>query len=93
MVAQMPRYAPAEPGIRSRPRDTPTAQSDRSRHGSASGNISLERRIELRSGLLNGTSLLLLMAKSRHKKTDNVRRYFHPSPEAIADVTSQLGPG
>jgi site-specific recombinase XerD len=41
----------------------------------------------------NGTSLLLLMPKSRHKKTDNVRRYFHPSPEAIADVTSQLGPG
>jgi hypothetical protein len=35
----------------------------------------------------------MLMAKSRHKKTENVRRYFHPSPEAIAEVTSLLGPG
>ncbi|MFG2452801.1 hypothetical protein ACGFSG_25805 [Streptomyces sp. NPDC048512] len=30
------------------------------------------------------------MAKSRHKKPDNVRRYFKPSPESIADLTSLL---
>jgi hypothetical protein len=40
-----------------------------------------------------GASLLLLMAKSRHKKPENVRRYFKPSPEAIAEVTSLLAPG
>jgi hypothetical protein len=27
-----------------------------------------------------GASLLMLMAKSRHKKPENVRRYFKPSP-------------
>lgn len=32
-------------------------------------------------------------AKSRHKKPENVRRYFHPSAEAIAEVTSLLAPG
>jgi hypothetical protein len=35
----------------------------------------------------------MLMAKSRHKKTENVRRYFHLSPEAIGEITSLLGPG
>jgi hypothetical protein len=40
-----------------------------------------------------GASLLMLMAKSRHKKPENVRRYFHPSTEAIAEVTSLLAPG
>lgn len=40
-----------------------------------------------------GASLPMLMAKSRHKKPENVRRYFHPSAEAIAEVTSLLGPG
>lgn len=40
-----------------------------------------------------GASLLMLMAKSRHKKAENVRKYFHPSPEAIAEVTSLLAPG
>ena len=40
-----------------------------------------------------GASLLLLMAKSRHKKAENVRRYFKPSHEAIAEVTSLLAPG
>ena len=40
-----------------------------------------------------GASLLMLMAKSRHKKPENVRRYFKPSPEAIAEVTSMLAPG
>ncbi len=39
-----------------------------------------------------GASLLMLMAKSRHKKPENARRYFHPSPEAIAEVTSLLAP-
>ncbi|WP_207939406.1 hypothetical protein [Actinomadura darangshiensis] len=34
----------------------------------------------------------MLMAKSRRKKPENVRRDFHPSPEAIAEVTSLLGP-
>jgi hypothetical protein len=40
-----------------------------------------------------GASLLMLTAKSRHKKPENVRRYFHSSPEAIAEVTSLLAPG
>ncbi|TVZ94925.1 hypothetical protein FB157_10428 [Streptomyces sp. BK340] len=35
----------------------------------------------------------MLMAKSRHKKPENVRRYFKPSPEAIAKLTSLLAPG
>ncbi|WP_344135613.1 hypothetical protein [Saccharopolyspora halophila] len=39
-----------------------------------------------------GASLLLLMAKSRHKKPENVRRYFKPSSWAIAEVTSLLAP-
>ncbi|WP_225994120.1 hypothetical protein [Actinomadura rudentiformis] len=40
-----------------------------------------------------GASLLMLLAKSRHKKPENVRRYFRPSPEAIVEVTSLLCPG
>lgn len=39
-----------------------------------------------------GASLLMLMAKSRHKKPENVRRYFKPSPEAISELTSLLAP-
>jgi integrase/recombinase XerC len=39
-----------------------------------------------------GASLPMLMAKSRHKKPENLRRYFHPSAEAIAEVTSLLAP-
>lgn len=39
-----------------------------------------------------GASELMLMAKSRHKKVENVRRYFKPSAEAIAGVTSLLAP-
>ena len=35
----------------------------------------------------------MLMAKSRHKKPENVRRYFKPSPKAIAELTSLLAPG
>lgn len=38
-------------------------------------------------------SLLMLMAKSRHKKPENVRRYFKPSSEAISELTSLLAPG
>ncbi|WP_020577034.1 hypothetical protein [Actinopolymorpha alba] len=38
-------------------------------------------------------SLPMLMAKSRHKKPENVRRYFKPSPEAIAEPTGLLAPG
>jgi hypothetical protein len=37
-------------------------------------------------------SLLMLTAKSRHKKPDNVRRYFKPSPKARAELTSLLAP-
>jgi integrase/recombinase XerC len=33
------------------------------------------------------------LAKSRHKKPVNVRRYFKPSPEAISELTSLLAPG
>ncbi|MER7517763.1 site-specific integrase [Streptomyces sp. NPDC126499] len=40
-----------------------------------------------------GASLLMLMAKSRHKKPENVRKYFKPSPEAIAELTNLLAPG
>ncbi len=40
-----------------------------------------------------GARLPMLMAKSRHEKPENVRRYFHPSAEAIAEVTSLLAPG
>ncbi|MGW2280407.1 site-specific integrase [Streptomyces sp. NPDC001770] len=40
-----------------------------------------------------GAGLPMLMTKSRHKKPENVRRYFHPSAEAIAEVTSLLAPG
>ncbi|MER6005900.1 hypothetical protein ABT120_45660 [Nonomuraea angiospora] len=39
-----------------------------------------------------GASLLMLMAKSRHKKPENLRRYFKPSPQAIAGITSLLAP-
>lgn len=35
----------------------------------------------------------MLMAKSRHKKPENVRRYFKPSHEAISELTSLLAPG
>jgi hypothetical protein len=38
-------------------------------------------------------SLLMLMAKSRHKKPENVRRHCKPSPEAISELTSLLAPG
>lgn len=35
----------------------------------------------------------MLMAKSRHKKPENVRRSVKPSPEAIAELTRLLAPG
>ncbi|MFI7037511.1 hypothetical protein ACIBI0_12540 [Microbispora rosea] len=40
-----------------------------------------------------GAGLVMLMAKSRHKKPENVRKYLHPSAESIAEVTSLLAPG
>ncbi|GGU62555.1 hypothetical protein GCM10010259_61490 [Streptomyces daghestanicus] len=40
-----------------------------------------------------GARLPMLMAKTRHKKPKNVWRYFQPSAEAIAEVTSLLAPG
>jgi hypothetical protein len=39
-----------------------------------------------------GASLLELMAKSRHRKPDNLRRYFKPSPAAMRGITSLLDP-
>ena len=36
---------------------------------------------------------MMRVAKSRHKKPENVRRYLRPSHEAIAEVTSLLAPG
>jgi hypothetical protein len=41
----------------------------------------------------SGASLLELMAKSRHRKAENLRRYFKPSPQAMRNLTSLLGPG
>lgn len=41
----------------------------------------------------SGASLLELMAKSRHRKADTLRRYFKPSPQAMRELTSRLGPG
>ncbi|MFF7944881.1 site-specific integrase [Nocardia gamkensis] len=40
----------------------------------------------------SGASLLELMAKSRHRKPENLRRYFKPSPAAMRGITSLLGP-
>ncbi|MGW5440430.1 hypothetical protein [Nocardia asteroides] len=37
--------------------------------------------------------VLELMAKSRHRKAENLRRYFKPSPQAMRDLTALLGPG
>jgi hypothetical protein len=34
-----------------------------------------------------------MVAKSGHKKPENVRRYFKPSPAAISELTSLLAPG
>lgn len=39
-----------------------------------------------------GASLLELIAESRHRKPDNLRHYFKPSPAAMRGVTSLLGP-
>lgn len=39
-----------------------------------------------------GASLLELMAKSRHRKAENLRRYFKPSPPAMRELTALLGP-
>lgn len=40
-----------------------------------------------------GASLLMLRTKSRHEKPVNVRRYFKPSLEAIAELTCLLASG
>jgi integrase/recombinase XerC len=40
-----------------------------------------------------GASLLMLMPQPLAQEAGNVRRYFHPSAEAIAKVTSLLAPG
>jgi site-specific recombinase XerD len=39
-----------------------------------------------------GASLVELMAKSRHRKPENLRRYFKPSPAIMRAITSLLGP-
>ncbi|MET8653725.1 hypothetical protein [Nocardia aurea] len=41
----------------------------------------------------SGAGLLELLAKSRHRKAENLRRYFKPSPQAMRDLTALLGPG
>ncbi|WP_245551272.1 hypothetical protein [Nocardia paucivorans] len=41
----------------------------------------------------SGASLLELMVKSRHRKAENLRRYFKPSPQAMRELTSLIGPG
>lgn len=41
----------------------------------------------------SGANLLELMAKSRHRKADTLRHYFKPSPQAMRELTSRLGPG
>lgn len=41
----------------------------------------------------SGAGLLELMAKSRHRKAENLRRYFKPSSQALRELTSILGPG
>ncbi|MGV9668744.1 hypothetical protein [Nocardia niigatensis] len=41
----------------------------------------------------SGASLLELMAKSRQRKAENLRRYFKPSPQAMRELTSLIGPG
>ncbi|MFJ9682562.1 hypothetical protein ACIRP2_31595 [Streptomyces sp. NPDC101194] len=50
-----------------------------------------------RSGLTHpggqGVCELLLMARSRHRKAENVRRCGKLSPEAIAGLTRLLAPG
>ncbi|MGW1679884.1 hypothetical protein [Saccharopolyspora sp. NPDC002376] len=33
------------------------------------------------------------MAKSRHRKAENLRRYFKPSPQAMRELTNLIGPG
>ncbi|GGK98071.1 site-specific integrase [Nocardia jinanensis] len=40
----------------------------------------------------SGASLLELMAKSRHRRPENLRRYFKPSPQAMRELTALLGP-
>jgi hypothetical protein len=43
--------------------------------------------------VLQTRKLLELMAKSRHRKPENLRRYFKPSPQAMRELTSLIGPG
>lgn len=43
--------------------------------------------VELRSDPLE------LRAKSRHKKPENVKRYFKPFPQAMRELASLLAPG
>ncbi|WP_326822794.1 hypothetical protein [Streptosporangium sp. NBC_01756] len=43
--------------------------------------------VELRSDPLE------LKAKSRHKKPENVKRYFKPFPQAMRELASLLAPG
>ncbi|GAB2451008.1 site-specific integrase [Nocardia tengchongensis] len=41
----------------------------------------------------SGASLFELMAKSRHRKAENLRRYFKLSPQAMRELASFIGPG
>ncbi|GAA4973907.1 site-specific integrase [Yinghuangia aomiensis] len=44
-------------------------------------------------GSTPGVNLLLLMAKSRHRKADSLRIYFHPTGDDVAALTTLLAPG
>ncbi|MFD0032909.1 hypothetical protein ACFVJK_32495 [Streptomyces sp. NPDC127172] len=41
----------------------------------------------------SGFTTGVLIEQARHKKPETVRRYFKPSPEAAAEITSLLAPG
>ncbi|WP_194910959.1 hypothetical protein [Catenulispora rubra] len=40
-----------------------------------------------------GASLPLVMAESRHRKPENLRRYFKKSPDTITEITALLTSG
>lgn len=52
-----------------------------------------EFRLSALTHLGEAGASLLLMVKSRHKKPENLRRYFKPSDQVLAEVTSLLAPG
>lgn len=61
--------------------------------GTTPASRSPERPLSAQGRPEAGACPLMLMAKSRHRKTENVRRCLKPSPEVIAEVTGLLAPG